>query len=184
MRELAALARRVAELERRMANIIREGTVSEVDPVRKRVRLRLGGPDQAPFLSPWVRYAQQAGDLKVHAPPSVGQQMTLHSPAGDIRLGQALPYTWSEAQPSPSDAGDENVLTFGSVKISLTAEAVLVGIGETTLSISAEKIVLKAAEIATDGPTRLDGGDRPVVFAGSADSGGDTNLQGASRVYV
>lgn len=184
MRELAALARRVAELERRMSNVIREGTVSEVDPVQKRVRLRLGGTDEAPFLSPWVRYAQHAGDLKLHAPPSVGQQMTLHSPAGDFRLGQALPYTWSDAQPSPSDAGDEIVLTFGGVRICLTSEALLVELGASKLSITPDEILLKGSEILTDGVTRLDGGDRAVVFAGSIDSAGDANSEGAARVYV
>lgn len=184
MRDFAAVLRRVAELERRLSNVMREGVVEAVDPARKRVRLRLGGDDGAPFLSPWVPYAQHAGALKVHTPPSIGQQMTLHSPAGDIRRGQALPYTWSNAEPAPSDAGDENVVTFGEVRLELTASGVRIQIGESVLALDGERILLKAARVETDGETRLDGGDRPVVFAGSTDSGGDVNAEGAPRVLV
>lgn len=184
MRELADLARRVADLERRMANGVREGTVDQVDPAKKRVRLKLGGSDAEPFLSPWVPYSQQAGALKIHSPPSPGQQMTLISPAGDIRRGQAFPFTWSDAEPSPSDAGDQHVLTFGDLRLSLTAEGLTLQLGDSLITVEASRIVLKSAEIATDGPTKLDGGTRAVVFVGSKDSRLDVNSEGAARVFV
>lgn len=184
MREIADLARRVADLERRMANTMREGTVEAVDPARKRVRLRLGGSEGEPFLSPWVPYSQTAGALKIHSPPSEGQQMTLLAPAGDIRRGQAVPFTWSDAEPAPSDEGDQHVLTFGDLRIEITGDGFDVRFGSSEIQVRRDQILLKGSEIVTDGKTRLDRGERGVVFKGSLDTGGDTNSVGSDRVFV
>ena len=54
IRELVELASRLTEIERRMAGIMRHGTVAEVDPARQRMRLDFGpahGSDGR-FLSP------------------------------------------------------------------------------------------------------------------------------------
>jgi len=126
MRELVEAVARVAELERRVAGMVRHGTVEQVDPQKQRVRLRLGGTDDKPFIGPWVPYAQIAGALKVHTPPSVGQQMTLLSPTGDPRQAVALPMTWSNQNAAPSDKGDEHVLTFGSCRIELRGNEIIV----------------------------------------------------------
>lgn len=184
MRELAELSRRLADVERRLSNTMREGTVEAVDASRKRVRLRLGGSDGEPFLSPWIPYSQTAGALKFHSPPSQGQQMTLLAPAGDIRRGQAIPFTWSNAEPSPSDEGDCHVLTFGDLRIEITAEGLDVRFGSSEIQIRSDQILLKGSEIVTDGKTRLDRGERGVVFKGSSDSGGDLNSTGSDRVFV
>lgn len=126
MRELVEAVARLAELERRVAGMVRHGTVEQVDPAKGRVRLRLGETNGKPFLGPWVPYAQVAGALKVHTPPSVGQQMTLLSPTGDPRQAVALPMTWSNQNASPSQKGDEHVLTFGSCRIELRGNEIIV----------------------------------------------------------
>ena len=109
VRELVELVSRVAELERRFAGVLRHGTVAEVDPERQRVRLDLGPAHGAEgrFLSPWVPYAQFSGALRVHTPPTVGQQLTAMSPSGDFQKAVALPLTHHSGNPSPSTAGDE-----------------------------------------------------------------------------
>jgi phage baseplate assembly protein V len=106
----------LAEMKRRFENAERPGTVHEVDPAQHRVRLRIGGSEAEPFLTPWVPYAQTAGAFKFHNPPSPGQQMMFCCPDGDFRQGYAVPFTWSDANPSPSDKGDEHVATFGQTK--------------------------------------------------------------------
>lgn len=124
---LVELFRRVADMERRQANMVRHGTVAEVDPAKGRMRLKIGeGAGGSPFLSPWVPYAQVAGALKVHAPPSVGQQMTMFSPTGDVRQAVAMPMTWSDQNAAPSQSGSENVITFGSCRIELKGDEVLI----------------------------------------------------------
>ncbi|MEE9923976.1 MAG: phage baseplate assembly protein V [Brucella anthropi] len=126
MKAIIEMAARIADLERRMNSIVRHGTVAEVDPAKGAVRVQIGGTDDKPFLSPWLPYGQVAGALKVHSPPSVGQQMTVVSPTGDFRQAVAMPMTWSDKNASPSNKGDENVLTFGDAKIELRGGEIIV----------------------------------------------------------
>lgn len=132
--ELVELASRVAELERRFSGTMRHGTVEEVDPAKQIIRLNFGESDDGkPFLSPWIPYAQTAGALKVHTPPSKGQQFTLLSPTGDWQQAVAIPLTWSDKNKSPSQKGDENVLTFGQVKGTIKEKLVETKVGGTTV---------------------------------------------------
>ena len=107
VRELVELVSRVAELERRFAGVLRHGTVAEVDPERQRVRLDLGPAHGAEgrFLSPWVPYAQFSGALRVHTPPTVGQQLTAMSPSGDFSAGGGAASDPSQRQPEPVHGG-------------------------------------------------------------------------------
>lgn len=168
---------RVAELERRLDGMAQRGTVQDVDAAAGTVRLRLGGTDDQPFLSPAVPYAQIAGALKAHTPPSAGQQMVLLSGAGDFRQGIALPMTWSNDNPSPSAAGDEHVITFGAFRATLKDDSLELAMGNI-------RLVLSTAEIVTYGKTRLDDGERRVAFLGAATSDGAAVADGANEVYV
>lgn len=155
---VARLARRVAEVERRLENTVRSGKVAEVDPAKGRVRLTIGkGPDGTEQLSPWVPYAQQAGALKVHSPVSVGQNMTIFAPGGDLEQSMALPMTWNDDNPSPSDSGDENVLTFGDSKVEIRGDEIVVTVprlfikcGGTTLELTDGGLKALAADYQWD----------------------------------
>lgn len=149
-KQFAELAVRLAEIERRQNGMFRHGTVEQVDPEKALVRLRIGGTEQEPFISPWVPYGQIAGALKVHTPPSKGQQMTMMSPTGDFRQAIALPMTWSDQNPSPSQSGEEHVLTFGDVRLTLTSDSLAVKVGEVSMTISEEGVKFKGGEITHD----------------------------------
>jgi len=150
--ELVEVAARVADLERRMAGFARHGTVAELDTSKARVRLNLGestaGGD---FLSPWVPYAQMAGALKAHIPPAVGQQFTLLAPSGDWAQAVALPLTWSEGNPSPSTAEDENVVTFGDVTITLASGGIKIAAGGVSLELTGGGLAITGGEVKHDG---------------------------------
>ena len=148
IRELVELASRVTELERRIAGVMRHGTVAEVDPARQRVRLDFGpahGSD-GQFLSPWVPYAQFSGALRVHTPPSVGQQFTAMSPTGDFQQAVAVPLTHHDGNPSPSSAGDENVITYGNVTMTLADDLLKADVGGAVLQITSSEIKLSIGE--------------------------------------
>lgn len=148
---IAALVTRVAELERRNSNAFRHGTVVEVDPEKQLVRLQIGGTDQEPFKSPWVPYAQIAGAMKVHSPPSVGQTMTMLNPGGDFRQGIAMPMTWSDQNKSPSDKGDEHVLTFGNVNITIKDGSLKVTVGGHSVEITGDGTIFTSGKVEHDG---------------------------------
>lgn len=150
IRELVEVAARVADLERRFSGMMRHGTVAEVDPEQQRVRLDFGPAHGAEgrFLSPWVPYAQFSGALKVHTPPTVGQQLTAMSPTGDFQQAVAIPLTHSSQNPSPSGAGDQNVVTYGNVTMTLADDLVQAEVGGLTF-----KLTGSAAEVSVGGVT-------------------------------
>lgn len=162
MREVVELAARIAELERRFSGVMRHGTVEEVDAGKQRVRLKFGKDvDGRPFLSPWVPYAQLAGALKVHAPPSRGQQFTALSPNGDWQQAVALPMTWSDQNKSPSSNGDENVLTYGNVKATIKDDLTQFHVGSTEFEITSGRVLIKLGGVTveiTGGGVSITGG--------------------------
>lgn len=132
---LGELFRRQAETERRFDGLVRQGTVHSVDAKNGTVRVRIGGTDDDPVLSPSIPYSQTAGALKVHSPPSIGQQMTVLSGSGDFRQGLAVPMTWSDKNGTPSDKGDENVITYGNFRAELRGDELLITIGGFSISM-------------------------------------------------
>jgi phage baseplate assembly protein gpV len=179
MSEYSDLRAEIAELRRRVAGMMVHGTVHEVDAAAGTVRLRLGdGPDGEPFLGPAIPYAQFAGALKAHTPPSVGQQMTMLSPGGDFRQAVAAPMTWSDENASPSDRGDANAVTFGSVRIDLEGGALRITVGGTSVvisgggvSIDGDAIALAGAALTHNGKNVGDDHVHEGVVPGPAETG-------------
>jgi hypothetical protein len=129
---------RILEQQRRFAGAEMRGKVTDVDTSAKKARIAIGtDSDGNPVKSPWVPYAQIAGDLKFHQPPSVGQVMSLRSENGDIEQGVLDPYHFSDDNPSPSADANSNVLTFGSVKVTLGQSSIEVDIGGTVYTFAA-----------------------------------------------
>lgn len=162
IRELVELASRVAELERRESGIMRHGTVAQIDAQKHLVRLKFGDDvNGAPFLSPWIPYGQIAGALKVHAPPSVGQQLTMMAPNGDWRQAVAMPLTWSQNNASPSQSANENVITYGNVRATLKDDLCKVVVGAVAFEVTGSHVKMTAGgvtvEISGDGLT-INGG--------------------------
>lgn len=166
MREVAELAARIAELERRFSGVMRHGTVEEIDTARHRVRLNFGKDIEGRhFLSPWVPYAQVAGALKVHTPPSKGQQFTALSPNGDWQQAVAIPMTWSNQNASPSNAGNEHVLTFGGVRLTVCEQSLEAQVDGVTLKVTSDGVTITGGKVTHQGKnigaTHIHGGVIP-----------------------
>jgi phage baseplate assembly protein gpV len=153
VRELVELVARVTDLERRVSGLLRHGRVAEVDMDMFRVRLDLGPAHGTGgrFLSPWVPYAQQAGALRVHTPPDIGQQFTLISPTGDFQQAVAVPLHWSSSVPSPSDRKDENVIQYGAVRIELREGELVVRVGQMAFVVNEQGIRIQNGRLEVDG---------------------------------
>src|SRR5205085_2193946 len=73
------------ELIRRLEQLLRYGTVAEVDLGAARCRVKSGE-----LLSNWVPwFAQRAGQTRHWSPPTVGEQCLLLSPGGDTAAAVA-----------------------------------------------------------------------------------------------
>lgn len=150
--EIVKLTQRIAELERRVRGMHRAGTVVEVDPAAGTVRLKLGeGRDGEPYLSAPIPYVQTAGAMKFHNPPSVGQQMAVFSPDGDLRQAIAQPLGFSDAEVSPESAGDAHVMTFGAVRLTLKGGELSVSIDGVTVKISGSGLSVTGGGVSHNG---------------------------------
>ena len=170
--ELVELVARVAELERRFAGMMRHGTVAEVDPARQRVRLDFGPAHggEGRFLSPWVPYAQFSGALRVHTPPTVGQQFTALSPTGDFQQAVTVPLTHHDGNPSPSTAADQNVVAFGNVTLTLAEDHLEIAVGAVRFKVDGDNVEITGGEVRHNGTNIGDSHIHGGVSSGPSES--------------
>lgn len=89
-----------AHLQRLLGNLIRLGTIAEVDHVAARCRVSSGDLLTAPL--PWL--SARAGSTAVDwDAPALGEQVLVLSPGGDLCAGIVLRGLYSDAVPAPSD---------------------------------------------------------------------------------
>lgn len=87
-----------AELLRLIENLIRLGTIAEVDHERARVRVK-----SRDLLTGWLPWADgRAGETRDWNPPTVGEQVLMFSPGGDTANGVAVTGLFQTAHPAPS----------------------------------------------------------------------------------
>lgn len=185
IKEIVELVSRVTELERRVSGLMRHGTVADIDMAMFRVRLDLGpAHGGGKFLSPWIPYAQVAGKLRVHTPPEIGQQFTMISPTGDFQQAVAVPLHWSDMFESPSERKDENIITYGDVRIELREEEIVFKIGPMTALFCADGVKVMGAPLHTTNGISDNGGvsssvgvwpPNPVSTPGVRDPGSTGN---------
>jgi phage baseplate assembly protein V len=87
-----------SELLRLILNLIRFGSIAEVDCDAQRVRVNVGGnlTDWRPWLT------QRAGNAQTWWPPSKGEQVIVLSPEGDFNQCVVMPAIYSDATQPPS----------------------------------------------------------------------------------
>lgn len=97
-----------AELNRKIANIIKQGVIAESDPARALVRVQHGE-----LMTDWLPYfVPAAGNVSVHRPPSVGENCVIFSPSGETANGMVMCGMASTSFPSPAQSADETVVKF------------------------------------------------------------------------
>lgn len=177
IRELVELAARIAELERRFSGMMRHGTVAEIDSKTQRIRLDFGSAHgtEGRFLSPWIPYAQFSGALRVHTPPTVGQQLTAMSPNGDFQQAIAVPLTHSSGNPSPSTAVDQNVVRFGDVTLTLAEDSLEVAVGGVRFKVDGTNVEITGGEVRHNSKNIGDSHIHSGVLSGPSVTGAPAN---------
>lgn len=90
------------ELQRLIHNLIRLGTIAQVDHARARVRVQSGE-----LLTDWLLWLEsRAGTTRSWNPPTVGEQVLVFSPGGDPATGVVLGALYRDAHPAPAQSGN------------------------------------------------------------------------------
>ena len=88
------------ELARLMQNMIRIGTIAEIDHAAARVRVTTGD-----LLTEWLPWLEsRAGQTRTWSPPTAGEQVLLLAPGGELAGAVVLSAVNSNAYPAPTDA--------------------------------------------------------------------------------
>ncbi|WP_311968586.1 phage baseplate assembly protein V [Pseudomonas baltica] len=88
---------KLSDLTRRLENLIRGGTIAEIDQNAPLCRVKSGG-----LVSAWLPFfAPRAGTDSEWDPPSIGEQCVILSPSGDPATGFVLVGIYSNQFPAP-----------------------------------------------------------------------------------
>lgn len=145
----------LTEQQRRLANVIRVGVVESVQ--YPKVRVRFGE-----IVTAWLPMAgQRAGGIRVWNPLTVGEQVVVMSPSGDLAQGLVYPGIYSDANAAPGDAAglfkvifpDGATLEYDADGGGLSFES------QKPVKIKSPSIELEADAITIKGPVSQTGGD-------------------------
>lgn len=138
----------LGEVDRRLGNLLRFGTVSEVDTANALVKINLG--DLVTGWVPWT--TSQAGQNRVWSVPDVGEQVALLSP-GDPSQGVVIGSMFQTNHPANGNAGKDWRVTFkdGTVlefdRDASILNATMSAAGHFNVTISGAKIEASASSI-------------------------------------
>ncbi len=98
----------ITDLQRQLANMIRVGVVSALDEANARVQLRVAG-----LTTDWLPWGTaRAGATRTWSAPTIGEQVILFSPYGD--MGQAIvgPSIYQDSKPAPAATKDRETTVY------------------------------------------------------------------------
>lgn len=105
----------LVELSRRLENLIRIGTIAEVDYAAARVRVAYGEDEQGQVVKtdwlPWL--TRRAGNDIDWWAPELNEQVLLVCPSGELALGVVLPAIYQNDYPAPANAETIRRVNFG-----------------------------------------------------------------------
>lgn len=184
----------IADIARRLASIVRVGRVAEVDCAQVRVRVSFGqgGANKTAWI-PWM--TGRAGATKDWNPPSVGEQVVVLSPSGNLAAGFILAgaINWNE-KPAPDSMAhvtktvfsdgttitqdaqaktyEVNVPSGGTLSLVCGSSSITIENGG--IYISTPNLVLSAGAISASNS----GGATTATFTGNINQTGSINSTG------
>ncbi len=157
-----------ADLARRVANLLRLGTVDEADYEKARVRVAIGKVKTG--WLPWITL--RAGPDATWWAPELGEQVLVLAPCGNLGQGIVLGALYQQAFPAPASSADISTARWKdgtTVIYDRAAHRLTVNcVGEVDL-IAATKVSVTAPEILLTGH---------VMIQGNVDVQGNVNASG------
>ena len=130
------------DIERRVANMIRYGTVLAVDLPNKRVRVKSGNIETA--WLPWPAGRAGAGKRRWDA-PEVGEQVVMLSPTGDMSQAAIIPGLYQDAHDAPSSDAADDMAEYGDgtvIGYNRSTHTLRADLGDSSLVMNRNQIVL------------------------------------------
>lgn len=155
----------VPELQRQLGNVVRFGTVAEVDHGQARCRVDTG--EIKTDLVPW--FVPRAGDTIEWSAPTAGEQGILLCPNGDTHGAVFLRGLYSDAFAAPANRGAEHLIRYPDGALirydhdAHTLQATLPGGGQ--------------VEVTADGGVTIHG---PLTVNGNVQINGDAGVTGTA----
>lgn len=159
---------RLAELERRMANVLRLGAVTAVEPTTGRVKVML----DTDLITAWLPWLTQraALDAATWWAPSVGEQVVVLAPGGELAAAVVLPALNQATMPAPSSDPGKRVVRVGTATITLdTATGDLTVVTPGKLKATASQAEITAASVQVTGNVTITG---TLTISGDVVAGG------------
>src|SRR5256885_6135679 len=109
--DIQKLIHDVAELNRKVGNMVRVGPVKEVKAANGEQKLRMvtgpKGENGEESLSPWLHTSTHRGKAREERKFKEGQNVMMIAPDGDFRQAQLFPYAESKQLKRPDHASDD-----------------------------------------------------------------------------
>ncbi|USI72701.1 phage baseplate assembly protein V [Sphingomonas morindae] len=153
------------DIQRLIGDVVRFGTIASVDLAAARCTVAVGELETAAV--PWI--AGRAGDARLWSPPSVGEQVLLLCPEGDIAAGVALCGIYSDANPAPASVAGLMLLRFG--------DGAILSYDADGHALVARLVPDATAHIVAPGGLTIDG---PVTVNGTVTATEDVKTAGVS----
>lgn len=135
----------IESLHRRLNNLVREGTVTDVDFEKGKARVKHGELD-----SPALSWATRSGSQQEWDPVAKGERVLVLSPTGDPAQGIILPGGYSDEFAQPYDKGKSWYRKVGNATLLMDDEQITLTIGATSLKITAGGLTLTSGGSSFD----------------------------------
>ncbi|AEE26300.1 phage baseplate assembly protein V [Francisella hispaniensis] len=148
------------DLRTRLTNIVRTGVITEVD--RGKVRVQTGG-----IITKYLPYVtQRAGDCITWWKPSLGEQVMILSPCGNINNGIVINSIYTAIQEPPEDFDkkhqtrypDGTIITYDyeNKKLQIESEAeIVIRSSKITIDAGTQEIDITASKLNINAETNI-----------------------------
>ncbi|MBZ3664914.1 phage baseplate assembly protein V [Pseudomonas monteilii] len=159
----------IAELSRLLENLVRLGTIAEVQHAPPRVKVQTGG-----ILTTWLPWlALRAGADRDWDPPTVDEQVILLSPSGQLANGIAITGLFSDQIPANGDRAGLKRRTY--------ADGAVVEYDSVAHHLRAILPAGGTSEVISDGGIRIVG---DIVHEGNYTQTGNQKVTGKVEVSI
>lgn len=130
-----------ADLERRLANMVRIAVIQAVDCTNRKIRVVAGG-----FSSAWLPWPTETGrNFRHWRPLRPGQQVVLVAPSGDLAQAVVVGMLYSESLGAPESAENRDTILFDDgtrIQYDSAEHHLQLTVGKSTISAKQDSLCL------------------------------------------